>query len=410
MEFLQTSDVASSVKPAIPSSGRCRRSVSDAPSGAILLLSFHFRRSAMGGGNIVSQHFRAMLHAAATGPVYEKFHDDPVGTLALRDGVLKTRRRRRVEMFWRLVALGALARFKFDLLNDGRCDGLGNTDLVIDGVGLASVLCNLRCRFRRVVVLFHNFEADYYSDAYFGSAWRRWYVRAGTRAQRIAAHHASIGLFLTESDLRRTRADCGSIAGRAEVLGVFEPVAALRRPTVALSGPLRVLVTGELHTRKGMFGLIEIIQAAQQRRQELKGKVRFVIAGRNPPAVLVKLADNELVQVVANPTSIASIAASCDLYLNPNFTGSGIKVRNLDGLRNGLKVLCRRENSAGFSHLPSEMFTTFATSHEGLDLISRVRPEEVRGDGGREAVWREYAYQFSLARGAAKLRSILADN
>ena len=41
---------------------------------------------------------------------------------------------------------------------------------------------------------------------------------------------------------------------------------------------------------------------------------------------------------------------SADIYLNPCSLGSGIKIRNFDGLRAGLPVICHKGNSYGFEH------------------------------------------------------------
>jgi hypothetical protein len=110
---------------------------------------------------------------------------------------------------------------------------------------------------------------------------------------------------------------------------------------------------------------------------------------------------------VENPPSIDALVRDCDVYLNPNYTGSGIKVRNFDGLRNGLPVLCRIENAAGFDDLESPAFETFATAEEGLARLEGLDAGEYRSDRMRRHVWETYAERFASDRGVSRLRNLL---
>ena len=50
----------------------------------------------------------------------------------------------------------------------------------------------------------------------------------------------------------------------------------------------------------------------------------------------------------ANPEDIQSVVASCDIYLCPMRLGGGLKLRVMDGFRNGLPVICHQVSARGY--------------------------------------------------------------
>jgi glycosyltransferase involved in cell wall biosynthesis len=377
------------------------------PSRPAVLLSSHRRNGQTNGGSVVSGNFSKIVAELFEGGVLEVFQDDPVGERSMEVGTFIVQRRSDLSMLWRLVVSGGLGRMRFRF-SDGRTMApKARSILILDGIGCTDVLSSTGKVFERSVVLHHNFEPDYFSDAHYDKPHRALLVRAAGRMQRRAMERASINLFLTRQDLQKAQGRYGTGVGASHVFGVYEPVRPFAPRPERRSGALRVMISGNFSVRKGYAGLIEMLTAAQERKDRLIRKIHFVVAGRNPTQEVRALADREIIEIVENPPSIDALVRDCDVYLNPNYTGSGIKVRNFDGLRNGLPVLCRIENAAGFDDLESPAFETFATTEEGLARLEGLDAGEYRSDRMRRHVWETYAERFASDRGVSRLRNLL---
>lgn len=370
-----------------------------------LLVSFH-RRSGTGGGEFVSRSFANIVRRALEGNVVEVYHDDRAGVRRFGGLALSVSRRGRLVALLRLLFTAELGRLRLEFTGDPHVHVRGRF-LFVDGVGLADMAGKARRHFERAVVLHHNFEPDYHADSHAGELLGGFYLRAARHAVSRAFRDAALNLFLSREDMDKTRTLFGEPSGNAAVLGVFEPIVPLKHHRASEESVIRILISGNLSVRKGYLGTTEMLRAATECRPKLGSRVNFLVAGRDPTTEMKALADGAFIQVIANPVSIDHVAQSCDIYLNPNYTGSGVKVRNLDGLRNGLPVFCRAENAAGFSELGAPSFQTFSSAADGLAQIEKLDPAVVKSDRMRHDVWRAYAERFDLRVGVARLKRLL---
>ena len=74
--------------------------------------------------------------------------------------------------------------------------------------------------------------------------------------------------------------------------------------------------------------------------------------------------------LVANPKDIQSIVASCDIYLCPMKLGGGLKLRVMDGFRNGLPVVCHQVSARGYHDFINKGIC-FSYSNDG-EFLSAV--------------------------------------
>lgn len=380
------------------------------PGGGLsraMFVSFHRGGGPAGAGELVSRNLAAVLRRVLGDGSTEIYHDSPAGRIEWDGLDVTIGRRSSAVMAGRLLA--GLPDGRLSLSWTGRSTGPERRRrlLLVDGVRFSSMLARAQPHFGTTFLLHHNFEPHYCRDASSGLAGRL-LERAAAAATRRAFRFATLNLFLTRQDMEMGVQYCRTTPDRAAVLGVFEPVAPLPARVEERTDRIRVLVTGDLSMRKGSFGLAEFLGRVRAARDRLEKRCRFVVAGRNPAPAILEFAAPPFVEIVPNPPSIPELAARADVYMNPNFTGSGIKIRNFDGLRHGLPVLCRVENAAGFDSLHAPAFRTFASSDEGLQLLLELDPAELRSPETRSVVWRSYADTFSLDRGVAVLQRLLA--
>lgn len=86
--------------------------------------------------------------------------------------------------------------------------------------------------------------------------------------------------------------------------------------------------------------------------------ISIVFTGKNPSTSLITRI-NELsprVTLKANPQDIDSIVSQCDIFLCPARLGGGMKLRVMDGLRNGLPVLAHEVSARGYRDFEKKVF------------------------------------------------------
>ena len=160
-----------------------------------------------------------------------------------------------------------------------------------------------------------------------------------------------------------------------------------------------MIITGNLSVKKGYVGIITFINEIFIKLD--KDRFDLIIAGRNPVEKLVRLcAKINNIELKANPQNMGSLINTADIYLNPCSLGSGIKIRNFDGLRAGLPVVCHQGNSHGFENYSRDSFCTYKCLESFNEAIDTVAFD-------REKVFQEYKIKNSLEVGIDKFNSLI---
>ncbi len=258
-----------------------------------------------------------------------------------------------------------------------------------------------------ILLLHHNFEPKFYKDTRVGMAVAPFIGRIIDHNQRGGWHAADLNLTFSEEDRNDLESAYGPPRqGRVEVFGYFEDCPPLSPVERAHAGkPVRMIITGNLSVAKGYAGAIwfvnEVLPLLAGRDYEL------IIAGRSPVQELREAcASAKQVRLVADPSDMDELLGEADLFVNPSSIGSGIKVRNFDGLRHGLPVLCHEDNAYGFEAFPAEAFMTFRDGPGFVEVFDRLS-EQVSDSSRREAVHAAYRERCGLPAGTARLRELL---
>lgn len=277
----------------------------------------------------------------------------------------------------------------------------GVSHVFLDGalIGRFAALFKRHYPQMHVTLLHHNFERAYYAELPMNRLTRLQHNRIIDHNQSAGWQHADLNLVFTHKDLADITACYGKPGVRAEVYGYYEPLAPRVEPT-ARKDALRLVITGNMSTIKGYEGVIWFLNrvwgAVSQRDHSL------TIAGRDPvPALLQAATAHPNVQVITNPENMTQVLCDADIYLNPCSSGSGIKVRNLDGLRTGLPSLCRHGNEYGFEALPQDVFAVFEDEGDFITKLKGLDPDN------RANVRAAYEKHFSLQSGVKRLNELL---
>ena len=165
------------------------------------------------------------------------------------------------------------------------------------------------------------------------------------------------------------------------------------------------IITGSLYFRQSLVPIVDFIQYYWPLVIAIHPDSTLLIAGRKPSQELINLCgDNRNIKIIANPEDMAVVVSKANYYICPIYTGSGLKLRNWDGLKQGLPILCHERSAAGYEVFEKRKYLfsyhddkTFIESLNSL-LSNKIAPEDIY------AAYREV---FSLDTGIEKLHDIL---
>ena len=276
------------------------------------------------------------------------------------------------------------------------------THLIIDNAILGRFARLIKEKFPNIfiITLHHNYERKFYSDSNRSLIEKLFINRILDFNQGSAFKFSDLNLMLTFKDLEDVENRYGAIRQDKKcVFGYYESIKAEIIKNNLYTGKIRLIITGNLSVKKGYSGVITFIEKIFANLN--KKKYSLLIAGKDPVKKLVSIAeDHKEINIISNPIDMSPFLRESDIYLNPCFSGSGIKIRNFDGLRMGLPVVCKYGNHHGFEHYSDSSFITYDTIEEFEGAVSRVSTD-------RNLVFQEYFSKSSLESGLKKFNSLM---
>lgn len=278
-------------------------------------------------------------------------------------------------------------------------------DLVVFDTCYASFRLIRKARRRgcRIVTVHHNFQCEYVRDNY------RFPVRLPllfwTRiCERDAVRNSDLNLVLTEADrLSLTRAYDPERKAVIRVLGVFEYRKEAKGPIHPLPDAPVFVATGDLSMRQTVEPFLEWMLDELPILRELVPDAQVVVAGKNPTESLVHACEANGIEVVASPDDMGAILRRGRYYLCPSSKGGGLKLRMMDGLKNGMPVLAHAVSARGYEPFVGRDVHSYDTPETFRTALQELLSAPVDA----ESVVRHYQEAFSFEAGLARLQAIL---
>ena len=276
------------------------------------------------------------------------------------------------------------------------------THLIIDNAILGRFAKIIKKKYPKIIVitLHHNFEKKFYADAHRLYIERIFINKVLDFNQREAIINSDLNLMFTKQDLLDIENAYGWIENHRKcIFGFFEPAKENPLKVSNRSGKQKLIITGNLSVKKGYVGIIRFINEIFIKLD--KNRFDLIIAGKNPVKKLLALCNRiNNIEIIANPKNIRTLIDDADIYLNPCSLGSGIKIRNFDGLRAGLPVICHKGNSYGFEHYSKNSFCTFDSINSFERALTIVNLD-------RDVIFNEYRNKNSIEAGIKKFSSLI---
>lgn len=280
-----------------------------------------------------------------------------------------------------------------------------------------SIVAQCKNKNVKTIVINHNFEYDYYRDSH-----PQWYKRMFVlpsikRNEKFSYLNCNINIFLTQEDATLFKQIYGKSETKSIIGGCFEQKKEHggfvkdhheSKHECKESG-LKTVISGTLGNIQNMDGIDYFLNELYPL---LPSDMEVIITGKNPPSSLIErikgnirvkqkttiqdvydafhnnkymVVSHDNVTLIANPSDIQSIVASCDIYLCPTKLGGGLKLRIMDGLRNGLPVICHQVSARGYHDFVENGFCIpYSNSEEFLSVLLSLR-KEILNDNMRKS-------------------------
>lgn len=260
----------------------------------------------------------------------------------------------------------------------------------------------------KTLVIHHNFEREYHMGSKSIFTFGGHYAGLVVRNERSAYTKADVNCFLTEADVALFEQAYGK-REHNYLLGVFEAEGArLPQQQEVKQEPL-IAITGSMDTAQTEFGVMDFREHYFPCLRELLPGWKVRIAGRNPSERIRAFAheNSSVIELIPNPEDMSEVVRPCSVFLCPTHVGGGLKLRVMDGLRQGLPVLTHRVSARGYdAFFGTPFFAAYddeASFREGLRKVTELTLTLAE----RQQIQEHYMQAFGFEAGVKRMEEAL---
>jgi hypothetical protein len=262
----------------------------------------------------------------------------------------------------------------------------------------------------KVVVIHHNYEREYAVDNKTLSSFWGFFPYYVIRNEKNAYYQADLNLFLTKSDMGLFERQYGKCSGERAVIGTFEP--SQRALPVIEKGdrPYTMIITGSLGSRQTECGIKDFYKNYYVLLRKEFPNITILLAGRNPTKVVVSIARKEAdnITIIQNPENMEEIIKQGIIYYCPTNVGGGLKLRVMDGLRQGLPVLAHKVSTRGYDAFFNkpyfQMYNDKETFMKGIGCLIDLYKNNMIDS---KRIQDDYMEYFSFEAGCQRMSIVL---
>jgi hypothetical protein len=256
----------------------------------------------------------------------------------------------------------------------------------------------------KVITIFHNFEREYFKDNFKTPLIRGMMLFHIRNLEKKAYKYSDANLFLTPDDLQKYE-DIFGIRSLNFRIGVFEYKVIPSLVPDKRNG-LVFVITGLLCNKQGEDGIVYFFNELYRYLPENSS---LIISGLDPTRKVVELCnEHKNVTLIPNPSDMNEVVAQGDIYICPAKTGSGLKLRIMDGLRLGIPVIVHDHSKSGYeSMLMTPYFKSFMNPSEFGEAVQELSAQVLENKQERALVRESYLSHFSYESGLERVKEIM---
>ena len=289
-----------------------------------------------------------------------------------------------------------------------------NIDVVIFDTSIVAFnLIEIARRYNaKVITIHHNYQYEYFSDST-KDPLKPIVLYWTKRYEEYAVTKSDLNLTLTEQDkLLLAQNYNGGDSSTIKVLGCFDfhkdCEGILKSPSIESENKeksLNFVITASLDAYQNKISIIPWIEHYYPILKETLPDATLTLAGRNPTPEYYSVCEKYGVRLIPSPKDINEIISSADFYLCPMDKGGGLKLRVLDGLKNGLLVVTHKVSARGYDEFVSQkcMFC-YDDEQSFIEALKNV----VESNYSKNDILKLYDGMFSFKSGVNRLNKYVA--
>lgn len=259
----------------------------------------------------------------------------------------------------------------------------------------------------KVITIHHNVERDYQHDnrKEYSLLFRFPYIHFAEKAERESLLNSDINITLTAKDATTFQTWYQSEDLHLHPWGIFEYRPIAEKVFQEKQQDLVFVITGSLYFMQSLMPILEFINRYWPIVKASYPTARLIIAGRNPNESLQSLCQRQAgITIIPNPVDMSEVVQQGNYYICPINAGSGLKLRVLDGLKQGLPVLCHDISTAGYEHIAAAG-CLFAYHDE--PSFRQSLTQMVAAKNNPNSVYQAFKDNFSIQAGIERLKTII---
>lgn len=202
----------------------------------------------------------------------------------------------------------------------------------------------------KVITIHHNCELEYNRDNG-NKLFRPISILWTKKYEGDAVRKSDLNLVITRED-KNLLSDIylKNSSSPIEVLGAFE----YKKEQNAIEShhisadKNRFVITGNLSADQTIDSIKEWFRIYYPILLKEVPYAQITLAGKNPGEVIKQLCEDNKVTLIPSPDDMLPILGNADCYICPTSLGGGLKLRVMDGLKNGLPVITHRVSARGY--------------------------------------------------------------
>ena len=282
---------------------------------------------------------------------------------------------------------------------------------IFDENGIAgSLVKEARKHGIKTIVINHNCQYEYSRDNMTSFLEKLLILPVVVRCERKSYKLCDYNIFLTEEDQIIFGNRYGKSKTKSIVGGCFYPknfdLSSKQEIKPFRKEHLKMVISGTMGNVQNMDGICYFLDDLLPCVPE---DILIVLVGKNPPESLIERvkALEPRVKIIPNPKDIDAIVRDCDIFLCPARLGGGMKLRMMDGFRNGLPVLAHAVSARGYRQFEKDgVMAEFSTSTQFTSELSDMIVKITNGDITKQKIMEKSKDCFSFINVLNRMKKV----
>lgn len=258
----------------------------------------------------------------------------------------------------------------------------------------------------KTITIHHNNEYEYIRDNKPSLLYRWPYIYYSEKAERNALLMSDLNLTVTEKD---KRSFCDRFPDRnihSYNMGTFH---FQNLPADITDDGIRncktFAITGSMNFQQSQKPIVDFVDKYFPLLLHKIPEARLIVAGRNPLKSIWDACErHNQISLIPNPENITEVINKADIYICPINTGSGVKLRVMDGLKLGLPVLGHSVSLNGYEPIQRDgFFFEYHDENSFLKSLDRIAHFHYN----KKLVYNSFRSYFDFEAGKKRLEVIL---